>query len=162
MTPRAIIVAGLFFALSPLHAQEPGGSASPAPAAADAAPPAADEIQIALRARLLDFAGALGNEGFKVRDGYWSGALDSGKIRRVSVNLFAGNQYWFCAAVPEDARGLKIAVFDPAGKPVVSVPHKAPGLAAAGVTAEATGQYFVEVQGSAGQSRPFCLIYLFK
>ncbi|MBE2179560.1 MAG: hypothetical protein IAE97_03730 [Chthoniobacterales bacterium] len=160
MTTRTII-ACLLLVLPRLQAQEPAASASPAPAD-DAAAPSADDAQVALRARLLDFAGALGNEGFKIRDGYWSGALDAGKVRRLRVNLLAGNQYWFCAAVPEDARGLKIEVYDPAGKPAGSVPHKAPGLAAAGVTAEATGPYFVELQGSAGPSRPFCLIYLFK
>lgn len=157
------LVACLFLALPALRAQEPAPSPAPSPTpAADPPPPAEDEAAVALRARLLDFAAALGNEGFKVRDGYWSGRLDAGKPRRLRVNLFAGNHYWLCAAVPAGARGLQLAVYDPAGKPVETLSHQEPGLTAAGVTAEITGLYFVEIQGAAGQSTPFSLIYLFK
>lgn len=137
-----------------LQAQEPVAPTTPAPSDPSPAP--------ALRSRLFELAGALGNEGFKVRDGCWVGRLEGGKPRLLKLNLFAGNQYWLCAATPDDVRGLKIAVYDAAGKPVTVLPHQQPGLVAAGLTAATTGQYFVELQAASGQSPDFCFTYLFK
>jgi hypothetical protein len=115
-----------------------------------------------LRARLLDLAGALANEGFRVRDGFWSGRIEAGVPRRLAVNLFAGNQYWFCAAVDApDARPV-VALYDPRGEPVAAVNHDGPGLTAAGVTAGVTGRYVVEIKAPRGPVSDFCLLYLFK
>lgn len=153
MILRLLMLASIFPALlvraepTPSPASTPPGDPAPAPA---------------FRARLFDLAGALGNEGFKVRDGCWVGRLEGGKPRRLALNLFAGNQYWLCAAVPEDARGVKISVHDAAGKPVTVLSHQQPGLIAAGLTAETTGPYFVELLAPAGQSPDFCFTYLFK
>lgn len=130
-------------------AQEPASSPPPDPA-------------VPLRARLLDFAGALANEGFRVRDAFWSGRLEPGASRRLAVNLFAGNEYWFVAAV--DATDLRpvVALYDPQGEPVAALKHDEPGLAAAGVTAGATGRYVVEIKTPRGPAADFCLLYLFK
>ena len=130
-------------------AQEPASSPPPDPA-------------VPLRARLLDFAGALANEGFRVRDGFWSGRLEPGEPRRLAVNLFAGNQYWFVATL--DATDVRpvVALYDPQGEPVAALKHDEPGLAAAGVTAGATGRYVVEVRAPRGPASDFCLLYLFK
>jgi hypothetical protein len=43
----------------------------------------------------LDLAGAFSNDGFKLRDGSWSGAIQSGSPKIIQVNLYAGNEYWF-------------------------------------------------------------------
>jgi hypothetical protein len=130
-------------------AQEPASSPPPDPA-------------VPLRARLLDFSGALANEGFRVRDGFWSGRLEPGAPRRLAVNLFAGNQYWFVAAVEAtDARPV-VALYDPRGEPVAVLTHDESGLAAAGVTAGVTGRYVVEVKAPRGAASDFCLLYLFK
>jgi len=115
-----------------------------------------------IRERLYTMVGALGNEGFKARDGCWGGQLEGG-ARRLAVHLFAGNQYWFCAAAaPEDA-DLTISLTGPSGENPPMEKHHQPGLAAVGVTARVTGQYFVEVAGGpSGAAREFCLLYLFK
>ncbi|MEX1045452.1 MAG: hypothetical protein WEC73_04925 [Chthoniobacterales bacterium] len=120
--------------------------------------PAADP---ALRARLLDFGGALANEGFRLRDGFWAGRLESGKSKRLAVNLFAGNQYWFCAATGS-ATQPRVVLYDPQGAVVPVLAHEGEGLAAVGVTAAVTGRYIVEVAGARGPASDFCLLYLFK
>jgi hypothetical protein len=146
----------------------PGGEAraqlaSPVKTEPDAAAPADPQSKApGLRARVLELAGAMGNDGFKLRDGLWSGRLEPGQPRRLAVNLFAGNQYWFCAATPEGSRGPKLALFDPQGKPVTTLTHDGPGLAAGGVTAAATGRYFLELLPGSGSASDFCLVYLFK
>jgi hypothetical protein len=35
------------------------------------------------------------NDGFKVRDGHWTGTVKKGDRTVVAVNLYAGNEYWF-------------------------------------------------------------------
>lgn len=115
-----------------------------------------------LRARLLEFGGAMANEGFRSRDSFWSGRLEPGKPRRLAVNLFAGNQYWFCAAVDKPEANPVIAVYDARGQPVQGLDYASGALAAVGVTAGATGRYIVEVKGPRGAASEFCLIYLFK
>lgn len=127
----------------------------PAPSPASPAAPS-------LRAHLLEFTGALANDGFRLRDSVWSGRLEPGRARRLAVNLFAGNQYWFCAAV--DAPGVPPAVtlYDPQGEPVEVQSHRDAGLSAAGVTAESTGRYVLEIKTPRGPAAEFCLLYLFK
>lgn len=120
--------------------------------------PAADP---ALRARLLDFGGALANDGFRLRDGFWAGRLESGKSKRLAVNLFAGNQYWFCAATGS-ATQPRVVLYDPQGEVVPALTHEGEGLAAAGVTAAVTGRYILQVEGVRGPASDFCLLYLFK
>lgn len=134
----------------PAAAQEPAPSpVSPAPAPT-------------LRARLYDVAGALGNDGFKVRDGAWEGILEGGKTQRLPVNLFAGNQYWFCAATSAPGEDPVIVLRDPEGRPVDTVSYRSEGIAAHGVTAPVTGLYTLELKGSSSGARDFCLLYLFK
>jgi len=141
----------IFLAVLPgVFAQGPDSSPSPAAPAS------------ALRPVLYDLAGALGNEGFKLRDGAWSGVLQGGKPQRLALNLFAGNQYWFCAASSAPGESPSITLRDPSGQAVELVPFKRDGVAAAGVTADATGRYVLEIEGSARGSREFCVLYLFK
>lgn len=115
-----------------------------------------------LRARLSDLTGALSNEGFKSRDRVWSGKVKPGQPQRLAVNLFRGNQYWFCAAMDPEIESPRVTVFGPDGKAIDVARHSEPGMAAAGVTAEATGQYFIEVETSSGPATEFCFVYLFK
>jgi hypothetical protein len=115
-----------------------------------------------LRPRIYDLAGALGNEGFKVRDGAWSGSLQGAKSRRLTVNLFAGNQYWFCGATSASGETPSLVLRDPSGQPAEIVRFEKDGIVAAGVTAAATGRYVLEIKGSSPGTREFCLLYLFK
>lgn len=119
------------------------------------------ETAPSLRALLLEFGGALANDGFRLRDSYWSGRLEPGRPRRLAVNLFAGNKYWFCAAV---APGVPPAIrlYDPQGEEVEVQDHRDAELAAAGVTAESTGRYVLEIKAPRGPAADFCLLYLFK
>ena len=146
---RGIIFCSILTASA--FAQDPSPSPSPEP------PPSA-----ALRVNLSDLGGALSNEGFKMRDRIWSGNIEAGQPQRLAVNLFRGNQYWFCAAVDPKIKSAKVSVFGPDGQPLEMAEHSGAGLAAAGVTAGATGQYFVQVETSSGSSSDFCLLYLFK
>jgi hypothetical protein len=130
-------------------AQEPQSSPPPDPV-------------VPLRARLLDFSTVLANEGFRLRDGFWSGRLDGDKPRRLAVNLFAGNSYWFCAAAAAPEARPVVALYDPRGEPVAGLVYDGEGLAAVGVTAATTGRYLVEVKAPRGGASDFCLIYLFK
>ena len=125
-------------------------------------PPAIPLAPASLRVRLADLGTALSNEGFKMRDRLWSGRIASGQPQRLAVNLFRGNHYWFCAALePVDGKA-KLTVFGPDGLAVESVNHQEPGLVAAGVTAETTGQYFLQIETAGGPASDFCLLYLFK
>lgn len=134
-------------------AEDPSPSPSPSPEPLPSA---------TLRARLSDLTGALSNEGFKSRDRVWSGKVKPGQPQRLAVNLFRGNQYWFCAAMDPEIKSPRVTVFGPDGRSVETARHSDPGLAAAGVTAEVTGQYFVEVETSSGPATEFCFVYLFK
>lgn len=135
-------------------------SAASLPAQQVASPPAPETPP--LRARLYEFAGVLGNEGFKLRDGFWSGQLEGARTRRLAVNLFAGNQYWFFAATSASAETPELSLRDPSGEKVRIVPSERGRVAAAGVTAPVTGRYLLEIGGSAKGTREFCVIYLFK
>lgn len=112
--------------------------------------------------RIYESAGAFANEGFKFRDGAWTGSLQGGKTQRLPVHLFAGNQYWFCAATSEPGETPTLSLRDPSGRPVETVDSPRDGVAAAGVTATATGRYVVEIKGASSGTRQFCLLYLYK
>ena len=131
--------------------QTPSPSPTPVPVAV---PP--------LRARLMDLGGALSNDGFKMRDRIWSGKIEPGGPQRLAVNLFRGNHCWFAAATDPEVKNVTVSLFGPDGAPVAGLDHREAGLAAVGVTAETTGQYFVQIETSGGPSSDFCLLYLFK
>lgn len=141
----------LLAAVSSSPATQPSPVPSPTPAAASP-----------LRVKLMDLGGALSNDGFKMRDRVWSGKIEAGQPQRLAVNLFRGNHYWFCAAVDPHGEALKVSLFTADGTPVPGVDHAEPGLAAVGVTAETTGQYFVQIETTGGPASDFCLLYLFK
>ncbi len=67
----------------------------------------------------LELAGAFSNDGFKLRDGHWSGTLAPDESKLIAVNLYAGNEYWFSAGATEKAKKLAVDVFDETGAPVV-------------------------------------------
>lgn len=150
-SPVRLLCFALFFA---------GFSAS-ARATGDAEP--SDKTpETTLPARLYSVVGALGNEGFKLRDGSWSGSIEGSKAQRLAVNLFAGNQYWFSAATSAAGETPDLVLRDPSGNKMQTVAYEGSGIAAVGVTAPVTGRYIVELSGSAAGSRNFCLFYLFK
>jgi len=128
-------------------------------AAQEVAPPAET---ITPRSRALELAGAFANEGYKIRDGFWSGSLEPGKPLVLQVNLFSGNEYWFSAATLAPAGMLRIGVFDENGLPVQGEDFQDGGTAAAGVIAGASGKYFVRLELAGGDKAEFCLVYSYK
>jgi len=147
----------LFASISLLHAQE--GSPSPAPSAAPETDTAAEA---SARSAALELAGAFSNDGYKIRDGYYFGTLEPGKSTLLEVNLFAGDEYWFCAAGNAPCRKLDVVVYNEKGAPVEQQSYVDGTKTAAGVVAGASGKYFVKVTLAEGEKSTFCLIYCYK
>ena len=125
---------------------------------------AAEESDAEINARkvALDLAGAFSNDGFKLRDGHWTGSFSKGKGAVVQVNLFAGNQYWFSLGATDTAKKVVVTVFDEAGKPVSYEPYQEGASAAAGFSPDASGPYLIKVEEVEGEAASYCLLYSYK
>ena len=111
---------------------------------------------------VLDLAGAFSNEGFKMRDGHWTGPLKQKENALVAVNLYAGNQYWFSVGAVEPAKKIEIALYDETGNRVTTEGYSDGEKAAAGFTPSNSGQYYVSVGLLEGGESTFCLVYSYK
>ena len=119
--------------------------------------------QVAAREVALELAGAFSNDGYKIRDGHWAGVLQPGKPQVITVNLYAGNQYYFSLGATDKAKKVAVVVFDENGKPVPEEQyHQEAVRAAAGVSAIASGPYYVSVTLLEGEPADFCLLYSYK
>ena len=123
---------------------------------------ATEDERVAARADVLELAGAWSNDGFKIRDGHWTGDLSPAEPKRVQVNLFAGNHYWFSVVAAARAKEVSVAVFDESGKPVITEPYTDGVRAAAGFSPKISGPYYVQVSTKEGSRTAFCLIYSYK
>src|SRR5947207_14459694 len=72
--------------------------------------------EVAARKAALDLAGAFSNEGFKMRDGHWSGTIKPKEHALIAVNLYSGNQYWFSVVATEPAKKLAVSYYVGNGK----------------------------------------------
>jgi hypothetical protein len=137
---------------------------TPTPATAPASTPAADASSAEAQARsaALELVGAFSNDGYKIRDGFYFGALEPDKGVVIEVNLFAGNEYWFCAAANEPARKIAVKVYDEDGAPVEQQYYSNGASAAAGVVAAVSGKYLVKVTLAEGGKSQFCFLYCYK
>ena len=131
-------------------------------AAALASHAATENELVAARADVLDLAGAWSNDGFKLRDGHWSGDLLPGEPKLVQVNLFAGNHYWFSVAANARAKEISIAVFDENGRPVATEPYADGVRAAARFSPKVSGPYYIQLVSKEGPRSALCLIYSYK
>jgi hypothetical protein len=129
--------------------------------AASAAVRAETDAEVRARKDALDVAGAFSNDGFKIRDGHWCGVVKPHEHALVAVNLYAGNQYWFSAAVAEPAK-IAVSVYDETGKQVTTESYNNGEKAAAGLSPANSGQYFVSVDLVEGDGGSFCLVYSYK
>jgi hypothetical protein len=111
---------------------------------------------------VLDLTGAFANDGFKLRDGHWTGIIKPQERALVAVNLYAGNQYWFSAAANAKAKKISVNVYDESGKPVVTETYNSGDKASAGFSPTSSGQYFVALGLLEGEPTTFCLVYSYK
>jgi hypothetical protein len=120
------------------------------------------DSEVAARKAALDLAGAFSNEGFKMRDGHWSGTIKPKDHALIAVNLYAGNQYWFSAGATEPAKKISVNVYDETGKLVQTEAYNEDGKAAAGFSPTSSGQYYVLVDLVEGDASSVCLVYSYK
>jgi hypothetical protein len=124
---------------------------------------AATDEEVQARKTVLDLAGAFGNEGFKLRDGHWTGTLQPQQHQLVAVNLYAGNQYWFSVGAGK-SRKVAVDIYDETGRPIVPERYNSDSgdKAAAGFSPTASGQYYVSVGLTEGEPGSVCLVYSYK
>ena len=111
---------------------------------------------------VLDLTGAFSNDGFKLRDGHWTGIIKPQEHALIAVNLYAGNQYWFSAAASAKAKKISVDIYDENGKPMVTETYNSGNKAAAGFSPTSSGQYFVSLGLLEGEPTTFCLVYSYK
>ncbi|MEY2496458.1 MAG: hypothetical protein QOD12_14 [Verrucomicrobiota bacterium] len=111
---------------------------------------------------VLDLTGAFTNDGFKLRDGHWTGTVKPRERAIIAVNLYAGNQYWFSAAANSKAKKIAVDLYDEAGKPLTTDSYNDGERASAGFSPSSSGQYFVSVSLLEGEPTTFCLVYSYK
>lgn len=117
--------------------------------------------QVEARKTALDLAGAFSNDGFKLRDGHWSGDLSPKEPALLAVNLYAGNQYWFSVGASGKAKKFSVQVYDESGKSLSCETFADDEMAAAGFSPETSGQYFISITPES-EGGSFCLVYSYK
>ncbi len=128
-----------------------------------AAAPAENDGQVAARETALELAGSFTNDGYKLRDGHWTGQLQPHTAQLVTVNLYAGNQYYFSLGSTDKARKLAVTVYDETGHQVGDEQFfQEKNRAAAGVSLIASGPYYVSIELLDGDPTDFCLVYSYK
>jgi len=120
------------------------------------------DTEVAARKAALDLAGAFSNEGFKMRDGHWSGTIKPKEHALIAVNLYAGNQYWFSVGATELAKKIAVSVYDETGKLVQTEGYNEGEKAAAGFSPTSSGQYYVMVDLVEGNESSVCFVYSYK
>jgi hypothetical protein len=118
--------------------------------------------EVAAREQALDVAGAFSNDGFKIRDGHWSGTFAPHEKKLFAVDLYAGNSYWFSVGATGGAKNLTVEIFDELGQPVASDKFHADGKAAAGFSAANSGQFYVRVGLEEETPAAVCFLYSYK
>jgi hypothetical protein len=111
---------------------------------------------------VLDLTGAFTNDGFKLRDGHWTGTVKPRERALIAVNLYAGTQYWFSAAANSKAKKIAVDLYDETGRPLVTDSYNDGERASAGFSPSSSGQYFVSVSLLEGEPTTFCLVYSYK
>ncbi len=148
------LFASLMAGAALLPAQEP------TPAAPASAP--VSDAEVAARETALTLAGAFANDGFRMRDGHWCEAISEGGKKSIEVNLYAGNQYWFSVGATPEAKEIKVKIFDETGAQANTESYAEGSTAAAGLRAESSGPYYVQIEETAGADATFCLVYSYK
>jgi hypothetical protein len=120
------------------------------------------DTEVAARKAALDLANAFSNEGFKMRDGHWSGTIKPKEHALIAVNLYAGNEYWFSVGATEPAKKISVNVYDETGKLVPTESYNEGEKAGAGFSPTSSGQYYVLLDLVEGNESSVCLVYSYK
>ncbi len=124
--------------------------------------PEASDAEVEARRRVLELAGAFANDGFKLRDGNFTGSIKAGESKLIQVNLYAGNEYWFSVAATDPAKKLVVKVFNELGQDMEAEPYAGDHTAAAGFAPGASGPYYIRIEEVEGEPSSFSLIYSYK
>jgi hypothetical protein len=122
----------------------------------------ANDAEVAARRSALELAGAFSNDGFKLRDGTFSGLLKPKEKLLVQVNLYAGNQYWFSVGTTPQAKKVSVQVFDENAQPVESETFAQENQSAAGFSPTVSGPYYISILETEGEPASFCFLYSYK
>ncbi len=115
-----------------------------------------------LRSKALELAGAFSNDGYKIRDSFWlSMSPPIGQASFLAVNLFAGNQYWFCVAATPPSR-IVLKLYNENGELIATQPYENDSTAALGAEPVTSGKHYLSVQLSEGNPVNFCILYTYK
>src|ERR1700730_9799570 len=120
------------------------------------------DTEVEARKAALDLAGAFSNDGFKIRDGHWSGVIKPKEHALIAVNLYAGNHYWFSVGATGEAMKVAVSVYDESGQQVTTENYEAGEKAAAGFSPINSGQFFVSVGLIEGEESGVCFLYSYK
>lgn len=82
-------------------------------------------------------------QGFKVRQEYKKGEVESGGKVAVKYQLYKGNEYWFWLGVPEDGLTLEIDAYDSKGNKVTVEKKKSGDSASVRILPPKTGTYVI-------------------
>ena len=119
--------------------------------------------EVTARRNALELAGAFSNDGFKLRDGYWSGPIKLGETKLIQVNLYAGNEYYFSVAGADKAKKMGLSVYDETGAAItIEDPYQEGATAAVGFSPTASGPYYLKVEEVEGEPSAFCLVCSYK
>jgi len=119
--------------------------------------------EVTARRNALELAGAFTNDGFKLRDGHWSGPIKSGETKLIQVNLYAGNEYYFSVAGADKAKKMGLSVYDETGTAItIEDPYQEGATAAVGFSPTASGPYYLKVEEVEGEPSAFCLVCSYK
>ncbi len=118
--------------------------------------------EVAARQVALELAGAFSNDGFKLRDGHWTGTLARGESKVIAVNLYTGNEYWFSVGATDKAKKVSVEIFDETGAPVEGEKFTSGTKAASGLSVEKSGEYFIRVRLDEGEAAGVCFVYSYK
>lgn len=125
--------------------------------------PSGESQQPTLRAKALELAAAFSNDGYKIRDGFWFSMLPpAGQMALLAVNLFAGNQYWFCVAVASPASHIVLKLYNENGHLVSTQFYEKNSTAALGTEPSHSGKYYLSIQLLDGAPANFCVLYSYK
>lgn len=109
----------------------------------------------------LELASCLAEQGFKVRDGHYTGMLAKKEPLLIEVNLYSGADYRFVCAATDKAT-LSISVFDEKGDPVQILRPMVGSTAAIDFAPKNSGPYYLRILDLQGDPTTFCLTYCYK